>query len=79
MAYPIGGEGNPQYIILEMHYDNPTEISGLSIVIIMNKELCHAHNNLAAGIFHPLLPPSKTFQADINIFKQEPTQTNGAF
>ena len=29
VAYPIGGEGNPQYVILEMHYDNPAEISGL--------------------------------------------------
>ena len=29
VAYPIGGEGNPHYIILEMHYDNPAEVSGL--------------------------------------------------
>ena len=29
MAYPIGGEENAQYVILEMHYDNPAEVSGL--------------------------------------------------
>ena len=28
VAYPIGGEGNPQYVILEMHYDNPNTDSG---------------------------------------------------
>ena len=30
VAYPIGGRGNPQYVILEMHYDNPNEDSGNS-------------------------------------------------
>ena len=28
VAYPIGGRGNPQYMILEMHYDNPNEDTG---------------------------------------------------
>ena len=28
VAYAIGGEGNAQYIILEMHYDNPNLDSG---------------------------------------------------
>ena len=28
VAYPIGGEENAQYAILEMHYDNPAGISG---------------------------------------------------
>ena len=28
VAYPIGGRGNPQYVILEMHYDNPNEDTG---------------------------------------------------
>ena len=28
VALPIGGEGNSQFIILEMHYDNPNEDSG---------------------------------------------------
>ena len=23
VAYPIGGEGNPNIIVLEIHYDNP--------------------------------------------------------
>ena len=29
VALPIGGEGSPQYIILEMHYDNLNEDSGI--------------------------------------------------
>lgn len=28
VAYPIGGEGTPQYVVLEVHYNNPTEVSG---------------------------------------------------
>ena len=24
VAYPIGGPGNAQYVVMEMHYDNPT-------------------------------------------------------
>ena len=28
VAYPIGGEDSPQYLVMELHYDNPLEISG---------------------------------------------------
>ena len=28
VAYPIGGRGNPQYVILEIHYDNPNKDAG---------------------------------------------------
>lgn len=28
VAYPVGGEGNPNIIVLEMHYDNPNRDSG---------------------------------------------------
>ena len=28
VAYPIGGEGKSEYVILEIHYDNPNEDSG---------------------------------------------------
>ena len=33
VAYPTGGEGNPQYVILEMHYDNPNNDSGKTLMI----------------------------------------------
>ena len=32
VAYPIGGRGNPQYVILEMHYDNPNEDAGKDVI-----------------------------------------------
>ena len=35
IAYPIGGHGNPQYVILEMHYDNPNQDSGENIALYM--------------------------------------------
>lgn len=28
MAYPVGGQGNPEFIVLEMHYDNPQVVAG---------------------------------------------------
>ena len=28
VAFPIGGEGAAQYIILETHYDNPHKVAG---------------------------------------------------
>ena len=28
VAYPFGGAGQPQYVVLELHYDNPQMISG---------------------------------------------------
>ena len=32
VAYPIGGPGNPQYVVIEMHYDNPDRDDGKFIV-----------------------------------------------
>jgi len=31
VAYPIGGPGNAQYVVMEMHYDNPTFDMGESV------------------------------------------------
>ena len=28
VAFPFGGEGNSEYIVMELHYDNPREIEG---------------------------------------------------
>ena len=28
VAYPLGGEGNPRFVVIEMHYDNPNLRSG---------------------------------------------------
>ena len=28
VAFPFGGEGQPQYVLLELHYDNPEMLSG---------------------------------------------------
>ena len=28
VAYPVGGPGNSQFVMLEMHYDNPQLVSG---------------------------------------------------
>ena len=27
-AYPFGGDGFPEYLVMELHYDNPDMISG---------------------------------------------------
>ena len=37
VAYPFGGEGQPQYILLELHYDNPQMISGMKA---LRSKLC---------------------------------------
>jgi len=29
VAYPVGGQGNPEFIVLEMHYDNPQVVAGI--------------------------------------------------
>jgi len=29
VAYPVGGPGNPEFVVLEMHYDNPQLVSGV--------------------------------------------------
>ena len=36
VAFPIGGEGNAQYVILEMHYDNPNLDSGEINIVNIN-------------------------------------------
>lgn len=28
VAYPVGGQGNPEFIVLEMHYDNQQVVAG---------------------------------------------------
>ena len=28
VAYPIGGAESPRYVVLEVHYNNPAEVSG---------------------------------------------------
>ena len=28
MAYPIGGTGEDQFFIIELHYDNPNNVEG---------------------------------------------------
>ena len=30
VGFPIGGEGFPEYAVMELHYDNPQEINGMS-------------------------------------------------
>ena len=29
VGFPIGGEGSPEYAVMELHYDNPQEINGM--------------------------------------------------
>jgi len=29
VAYPVGGPGEPEFVVLEMHYDNPQLVSGM--------------------------------------------------
>ena len=31
VAYPIGGPGNPQFLVMEIHYDNPNLRSGMLV------------------------------------------------
>jgi len=28
VAYPFGGQGSPEYLVMELHYDNPNMIEG---------------------------------------------------
>ena len=28
VAFPFGGEGQRQYVVIELHYDNPKMVSG---------------------------------------------------
>ena len=51
VAYPIGGEGNPQYVVLEMHYDNPNEDFGTDLGhIILLRPAIHYEHSYFAGI-----------------------------
>ena len=29
VAYPVGGPGEPEFVVLEMHYDNPQLVPGM--------------------------------------------------
>ena len=29
IAFPLGGEGTPQYVVMELHYDNPHMVQGM--------------------------------------------------
>ena len=31
VAYPIGGPGNPRFLVMEIHYDNPNLRSGIYV------------------------------------------------
>ena len=31
VAYPIGGPGNPRFLVMEIHYDNPDMRSGMLV------------------------------------------------
>ena len=31
VAFPFGGEGFPEYLVMELHYDNPERISGMKM------------------------------------------------
>ena len=33
LSVPLGGDGAPQYVVIEMHYDNPSLESGKFVVI----------------------------------------------
>ena len=37
IAYPVGGSGGEQFLVLEMHYDNPGGVSGKKVAKIQNK------------------------------------------
>ena len=41
VAFPFGGEDFPEYLVMELHYDNPEMIMGNS-------------NNIAAGSNNPV-------------------------
>lgn len=33
VALPLGGVGNSEYIVIEMHYDNPRLVPGQDVII----------------------------------------------
>lgn len=39
MAFPIGGEGNTDIIVLEVHYDNPNGDVGKLCIMILKLQL----------------------------------------
>ena len=42
IAYPIGGRGQENFVVIEMHYDNQGNIAG-SIIMITETVLVFAH------------------------------------
>ncbi len=50
MAYPVGGDGNPRYVVMETHYDNPTQRSGqiytasqIKVIAFVKKQIFSMH------------------------------------
>ena len=39
VAYPVGGPGDPELVLLEMHYDNPQLVSGMMLCDIIYIEI----------------------------------------
>ena len=55
VAYPVGGPGGQEFVVLEMHYDNPQLVSGMCIVTdmvttmfphIYVRAACHTYSTL---------------------------------
>lgn len=34
VAFPFGGEGSSEYVVMELHYDNPEEIAGRHVHVL---------------------------------------------
>ena len=43
VAYPIGGEQNDRYLMIEIHYDNPGMESGSYIIAYSNSSILVMH------------------------------------
>ena len=44
VAYPVGGPGNSQFVMLEMHYDNPQLVSGDDNVALKMIIACNSYH-----------------------------------
>ena len=55
VAYPVGGPGNSQFVMLEMHYDNPQLVSGDDNVALQMIIACNSYHDYctAAILTHP--------------------------
>ena len=51
VAYPFGGEGFPEYLVMELHYDNPNMRSGKVLLLTLS----HTY-------FEPAVPQNKRYQ-----------------